>query len=354
MHQHPFRHQVHAVSNPQAAWSRRRVLGLSALAMSAAVFGAPAAWAQGQGAGWTIGALGGQQGRRILITGANGYPEGDRSGLGYHQALALARAGADVTIASRDGVRGAEAVRRISAVVPGANIRFQTLDLTNLASVDAFAGWMSDRNEGLDLLINNAGVMGRQQREISVDGFERVFATNALGHFALTGRLLPLLRQGNMPRVVWVASSRAARTIRLDDLNQEQAYDYGYAYDQSKLAILLLAFELDRRSRSQGWGVESLAAHPGGARTNLIPNGPGLNSAEGFRFRFLPFLFPPAAEGAVALVYAATSAQASSGGYYGPGRSGGEPSGMPDAARDATLAGQLWSALEQMGGAFPA
>lgn len=295
-----------------------------------------------------------QRGRRVLITGGNGYPEEDRSGLGYHDALALAKAGADVTIASRNRLRGEEAVRRIRQEAPEATIRFQTLDLSDLASVAAFAGEMRAGGQALDLLINNAGVMGRLQREVSVDGYERVLATNTIGHFALTAQLMPLLRAGRDPRVVWVCSLRTADSLNFDDLQQEKTYDYAEAYDRSKLANLLLAFEMDRRSRASNWGVKSFAAHPGVARTNLIPNGPGLDSREGRRFRTMPFLFQPAAQGALSTLYAATTPEAVSGAYYGPTGLGGlrgapGPVKPPVAAQATALAPPLWTAMEQLG-----
>lgn len=288
------------------------------------------------------------------MTGANGYPQDDRSGLGYQEALALARAGADVTIASRNQARGEEAVRRIRADAPGSTVRFETLDLADLASVRAFAARMGESGQGLDVLINNAAVMGRLNREVSVDGFERVFATNTLGHFALTALLLPLLRKGREPRIVWVLSLRMSGALPFDDLQFERTYDYAAAYDNSKLANLLLAFEFERRSKASGWGVSSLASHPGVARTNLIPDGPGLDSREGWRFRWLPFMFQPPAQGALPILYAATSPQAVAGGYYGPkGFLGlrGLPgvATVPAAAQDQMSAATLWASLERLG-----
>nr|WP_274594955.1 oxidoreductase [Aquabacter spiritensis] len=294
-----------------------------------------------------------QAGRRVLVTGGNGHPQDDRSGLGYQDALALARAGADVTIASRNAARGQEAVRAIRAEVPGAAVRFETLDLADQTSVRAFAARMRASGQGLDVLINNAGVMGRARREVSVDGFERVLATNTLGHFTLTALLLPLLKKARDPRIVWVGSLRTSDALPFDDLQLARSYAYTAAYDNSKLANLMLAIELDRRSTARGWGVSSLAAHPGVARTNLIPDGPGLDSAEGWRFRFLPFFFQPAAQGALPTLYAATDPKAVSGGYYGPtgllGLRG--PPGVaipPAAARDPRAAERLWAALERL------
>ena len=348
-------------SADRSAYSRRAFLRASAVGTAAVLVGTSVGFVAGlpsaesaQIADWTAADIPAQNGRRVLVTGGNGYPQDDRSGLGYHDAFALARAGADVTIASRDRARGEEAVRRILADAPGAMVRFETLDLADLTSVRAFAARMRASGQGLDVLINNAGVMGRFNREVSVDGFERVFATNTLGHFALTGLLLPLLRRGREPRIVWVSSSRTSNALPFDDLQFEQNYDYGAAYDHTKLANLLLAFEFDRRSKAAGWGVSSLASHPGVARTNLIPNGPGLDSAEGWRLRMLSFMFQPAADGALPTLYAAASPQAVAGGYYGPnGFQGmrGLPgvATVPPAAQDLQAAATLWAALEQMG-----
>ena len=306
-------------------------------------------------ADWTTADIPSLRGRTALVTGGNGYPVGDRSGLGFHDALELARAGAAVTIASRRRDRGEEAVRQIRALVPGASIRFETLDLSDLRSVADFADRMRATHDRLDLLVNNAGVMGRRNREVSVGGFERVFATNVIGHFALTARLLPLLRRGGSPRVVWVSSSRAMLgTVNLADLQLTRDYGYGAAYDNSKLAILMLAFEMQRRSRAQGWGISSIAAHPGVARTNLIPDGPGPDSTEGRNHRYMPFLYQPGAQGALPTLYAAASPQAEAGAYYGPAgfmELSGLPAwaGIPEQAEDQQVAARLWTTLEDLG-----
>jgi NAD(P)-dependent dehydrogenase (short-subunit alcohol dehydrogenase family) len=305
---------------------------------------------------WTAADIPSLQGRSVLVTGGNGYPEADRSGLGYHIALQLARAGADVTIASRKEERGEEAVRRIKATVPGAAIRFETLDLSDLASVASFADRLRASQNRLDVLVNNAGVMGRIGREVSANGFERVFATNALGHFALTARLLPMLREGKAPRVVWMSSLRSfGGAINFADLQGARTYDYAAAYDHSKLAILMLAFQMQKLSAAEGWGVSSIAVHPGVVRTNIIPDGPGLDSREGRNFRLIPFMFGPAAEGALPALYASTSPHAEPGAYYGP-NSITEMSGLPgwaqipEKADDIATAATFWTALERLGG----
>ncbi|GAB7051296.1 oxidoreductase [Catenuloplanes indicus] len=304
---------------------------------------------------WTAADIPPQNGRRAVVTGANGYPNDGRSGLGYHEALGLAIAGADVTIASRNAERGAEAVRRIREAAPGSSVRFETLDLTNLASIEAFAERLQATGDRLDLLINNAGVMARVNREVSVDGFERTFATNALGPFALSARLRPLLQKGNDPRIIWTASLRGhTGSINFDDLQKERTYDYVKAYDDTKLANMLLAFECERRSKASGWRITSIAAHPGVARTSIVLDGPGPDTTEGRRFRFIRPMWQDPAVGALPILYAATSPQANGGGYYGPkgfqavrGLPGVEI--VPENARDPQLGARLWATLEELG-----
>jgi NAD(P)-dependent dehydrogenase (short-subunit alcohol dehydrogenase family) len=218
-------------------------------------------------ASWTTKNIPPQNGRCAVVTGAGG--------LGFEDALALARAGAEVIIASRDPGKGAEAVAQIRQAVPAANVRFERLDLASLASVADFATRVRAQRTSLDLLINNAGVMTPPMRQATADGFELQLGTNYLGHFALTAHLLPLLRKGQDARVVTL-SSVAARggKIDFDNLNAERGYQPMPVYGQSKLACLMFALELQRRSDAAGWGVTSIAAHPGIARTELLFNAP--------------------------------------------------------------------------------
>lgn len=332
--------------------SRRRALQLTAIGLGAATLpgcGAPA----GEGADWTAADIPSLQGRTALVTGANGFPRGDTSGLGYQAALNLARAGADVTIASSRSERGAEAVRQIRAAVPGASVRFERLDLGDLGAVRSFAGRWREEGRALDLLVNNAGVMGRREREMSVDGFERVLAINVLGPFALTAGLLPLLRAGASPRVVWVGSLRMSGGFDFNDPQMAVDYDYGRAYDRSKLGVLLMALEMQRRSLAGGWGVMSLACHPGVARTYLIEDGPGLDSPEGFRRRHIRFMFHDAAQNVVSTLFAAAAPQAQGGSFVGLSRflTGGPTVITPAAAAlDQNAARTLWDVLERLTG----
>ncbi|UPG87644.1 oxidoreductase [Luteibacter aegosomatis] len=297
---------------------------------------------------WTTADIPPQQGRTAVVTGPGG--------LGFEDALALARAGAHVILAGRNPTRGAAAVARISETVPGANVTYEVLDLASLASIESFAARLRDSLGSLDLLINNAAVMSPPTRLTTVDGFESQLGTNYLGHFALTGRLLPLLRKGDAARVVSL-SSVAARSgaIRFDDLQSERGYAPMSAYAQSKLACLMFALELQRRADAAGWGIRSMGAHPGISRTDLIPNGFGPRSAAGVVRRLFWFLFQPAAQGALPTLFAATSHEARGGAYYGPDRLS-EVRGFPAVAKvpsqalDRQAADRLWSESERLTG----
>ncbi|MBB3236903.1 SDR family oxidoreductase [Phyllobacterium endophyticum] len=289
---------------------------------------------------WTSKNIPSQHGRTAVVTGTGG--------LGYEDALALARAGASVVIAGRNPQKGAEAVAAIRQAVPGGQVRFGKVDLASLASIADFATQLARELDGLDLLINNAGVMTPPERRQTSDGFELQFGTNYLSHFALTGHLLPLLKKGRNARVVTLGSVAArSGAINFDDLQAQRGYKPGPVYSQSKLACVMFAFELSRRSKAAGWGVESLAAHPGVSRTDLLPNGAGEWSAAGMARRFLPFLFQPVWQGALPTLYAATDPAARDGAYYGPDRLGGTrgyptEEKPPRQALDTAVAARLW------------
>ncbi|KFL29857.1 short-chain dehydrogenase [Devosia riboflavina] len=297
---------------------------------------------------WTAKDIPSQQGRSAIVTGTGG--------LGYEDALALALAGADVIVAGRNAQKGADAVASIRAAVPAAKVRFEQLDLASLKSVENFATRLNGQLDSLDLLVNNAGVMVPPERQETADGFELQFGTNYLGHFALTAHLLPLLRRGKEARVVTL-SSIAARPgkIDFDDLQSRKTYKPMQAYSQSKLACLMLAFELQRRSTAEGWGVTSLAAHPGVSRTELLHNAPGRGSLISAARSAMWFIFQPAAQGALPTLYAATSPAAVPGAYYGPhafGEIRGYPafSKVPERAADQAVARRLWQVSEQLAG----
>lgn len=297
---------------------------------------------------WTASDIPLQEGRSAIVTGTGG--------LGFEDALALARAGGEIILAGRNPEKGAAAIEKIRLEVPSATIRFEPLDLASLKSIAAFGERLRNQRDSLDLLVNNAGVMVPPKREETADGFELQLGTNYLGHFALTGQLIPLLRKGRDARVVTL-SSVAARNgaIDFDDLNAARRYRPMPVYSQSKLACLMFAFELQRRSEAGGWGVASIAAHPGISRTDLLHNAPGRRSAVGLARTFLWFMFQPASQGALPTLFAATSPQAEPGAYYGPDRISeirGHPAlaKVPPQAADSSAAARLWQVTEDLTG----
>lgn len=296
---------------------------------------------------WTASDIPDQRGRSAVVTGTRG--------LGFETALALARANGEVVLAGRDPKKGEEAIASILATYPSAKIRFERVDLASLESVAGFTDRLRQRTSRLDILVNNAGVMRPPQRLETVDGFELQWGTNYLGHFALTAQLMPLLRNGNGARVVTLSSIAARQgAIDFDDMDAQKRYASMSAYAQSKLACLMFAFELHRRSVAGGWGVESMAAHPGLARTDLLASAPGRNGRIGIPLRILQrFLTQPAWQGALPTLFAATAPEAKSGGYYGPSRlseTRGYPTGAkaPQASLDTRAAARLWAESERL------
>ena len=291
---------------------------------------------------WTTADIPPLNGKTAVITGATG-------GLGYETALALAGAGAMVVLTGRNDAKGRNAIQSIRAQFPAAKVGYEALDLASLASVAEFVARFVAAYPSLDLLINNAGVMALPQRQTTVDGFEMQFGTNYLGHYALTARLLPWLRRGHQPRVVNLSSlAHRSGTINLDDLQSTRSYVPWKAYSQSKLAMLMFALELQRRSDAADWGLMSNAAHPGYARTDLIANGPG---ASGLLWQLSKSLQPlvshSAAEGALPTLFAATSPRAEPGGCYGPNwfyelKGPPVPAKIMPQAKDAAVAARLW------------
>jgi NAD(P)-dependent dehydrogenase (short-subunit alcohol dehydrogenase family) len=298
---------------------------------------------------WTTNDIPNQKGKLAIVTGTGG--------LGYETALALAAAGAETIVAGRSETKGHEAVGKILALSPRATMRFEKLDLADLASVAVFAGRMLAAGRPIDILINNAGVMAPPRRQSTVDGFELQFGTNYLGHFAITAHLLPLLR-GHGARVVQVSSGahRMGGAIHFDDLQWERSYKPWAAYAQSKLAMLLFALELQRRGDANGWGIRSNAAHPGFARTELIANGPGAASfMSKLSGQVGKFFSHSAADGALPTLFAATSPDAKGAGYYGPDgwgemKGATAPAVIGKNARDLAVARQLWDVSERLTG----
>ncbi|HEX3571711.1 MAG TPA: oxidoreductase [Acidobacteriaceae bacterium] len=302
-----------------------------------------------------------QSGRRVIVTGAN-------SGIGYFAAVELARKGAHVLLACRDRARGEAALAEMRQVAPNASAETALLDLASLASIRRFATGEVDRGLPLELLINNAGVMAPRRRLETEDGFELQFGTNVVGHFLLTAMLLPALiraaeSSSERPRIVTVASIAHKRgRLDFDDLQSKANYNPMRAYQQSKLADLMFALELDRRLNSAGapaMRIMSVAAHPGVANTNLFQAGEfGLAerlARRGFGVA-INTLLNSGLEGALPTLYAATASDARSGGYYGPqgfremrGLKVGVAQIAPRAL-DLAAAERLWSECERLTG----
>ncbi|OBH66290.1 short-chain dehydrogenase [Mycobacterium colombiense] len=297
------------------------------------------------------------RGRFAVVTGAN-------SGLGFGLAKRLSAAGADVVMAIRDRVKGEQAIAEIRREVPEAKLSIRQLDLSSLSSVAALGEELTAEGRPIDILINNAGVMTPPQRQQTSDGFELQFGTNHLGHFALTGRLLGLLRASESARVVSVSSIAATQgSIDFGDVNAEHGYKAMHSYGVAKLAQLMFAVELDRRSRAGGWGLMSNAAHPGLTKTNLLSGAsygrttPTLQARlTRLTWRLLPFMWLDIDEGIKPTLYAAVSPDAQGAKYYGPRgfyetvRGGVTFAALPRLARSEPDMRQLWQLSEQLTG----
>lgn len=288
---------------------------------------------------WTTQDMPDQTGKTAIITGAN-------SGLGLETARALAAKGATVIMACRNLEKAAAAKRDILSSTPNAKLEVMQLDVANLASVSEFAKAFASQQQHLDMLINNAGVMGLPLTKSS-DGFEMHFAANHLGHFALTGLLLEPLRKTANARVV-VVGSAVERQAKLDfeNLNGERQYNPLAAYGTSKLANMLFCYELARRLKQAGINALAAAAHPGWTASNLQQNSP--------EFRFLnPIFSQNAAQGALPILYAATATDVQNGEFFGP-KGFLEMKGSPKrvkssrASHDLELAQKLWNVSETM------
>jgi protochlorophyllide reductase len=296
---------------------------------------------------WTIADIPDQSGRIALITGAN-------SGLGLESARALAGHGATVVLACRSRRKGEAARDELLPAATG-GLEVLELNLADLASVRTAARWMADQYGRLDILLNNAGVVGTPRR-LTHDGFELQFGTNHLGHFALTQALLPLLEGRPGARVVTVTSgAQYFGRIAFDDLQGEVRYDRWAAYSQSKLANVMFALELQERLATAGRPAISLAAHPGLARTNQQPASVEAASSklEELAYRLMDPLFQSAAMGALPQLYAATAPGAKGGEHYGPDQWGGMR-GWPTQVRIAPAAldpiqrRRLWEVSEAL------
>jgi NAD(P)-dependent dehydrogenase (short-subunit alcohol dehydrogenase family) len=307
---------------------------------------------------WTLDQAPSQAGKRIFITGAN-------SGVGYYAAVELARCGAIILFACRDRARGEAALRQLAVDAAGPGSAAQSaelvvLDLASLASVRQAAESELARSLPLDVLINNAGVMAPAARLETVDGFELQFGTNVLGHFALTCLLRPALERAQAARVVTLASIAHKRgRIQFDDLQSERGYDPRGAYNQSKLADLMFSFELERRLRTAGSHIISIAVHPGVARTKIVKIGSGqgvAKAAEKAIAAAVGLLLNTGPQGALPTIFAATSPEAKGGCYYGPQglleARGGDvgPAQVAKQALDADVQQRLWKVCAELTG----
>lgn len=290
---------------------------------------------------WKFDNIPDQTKKTAIVTGAN-------SGIGYETARALARKGARVILACRSRERGTAAVERIAAEQPAGSVELSILDLSDLSSVRSFASKFVEASETLDLLINNAGVMFPPQGQ-TADGFELQIGVNFLGHFALTGLLLETLERTPGSRVVTLSSvAHRVGRIDFDSFRGLDHYKPWREYAQSKLACLMFSLELQRRLEEQGSSVRSLAAHPGGTKTDLQRHS-GLFNVLTKLIGMRP------SQGALPTLYAATEPSARGGEYIGP-HGTSEAWGYPAAAKvarraqDPDVSRQLWESAEQLTG----
>ena len=299
---------------------------------------------------WTAENIPDQTGKIVIVTGAN-------SGIGFAMARILTQKKATVILACRNKDKGNAAVQRITQADTQAKATLIQLDLSNLASIRRFSDEFTSRYQRLDMLINNAGIMQVPFAK-TVDGFESQFATNHVGHFALTGLLLNHILSTPQARVISVSSwGHHFGKIDFDNLNAEKTYDAGGAYAHSKLANLLFIYELQRRFESAGVDAIAAAAHPGWSFTNL-PFGwtaPNLSASMRVMRILHPFMGQKPEMGALPALYAAIAADVQGGDYYGP-RSWGGLRGYPtkvrssDSSYDTDLAARLWTISEEMTG----
>jgi NAD(P)-dependent dehydrogenase (short-subunit alcohol dehydrogenase family) len=299
---------------------------------------------------WEVNNIASQTGRRILITGGN-------SGIGFQTALELARHGAEIVLPARTEAKSIDAIKRIHVEVPTAKLTTAVLDLASLTSIRTFAKFYGEHFPGksLDLLINNAGVMALPTRELTVDGFERQFATNHMGPFALTALLFPHLKQQYGTRIITTSSLVTHRAkIDFNNLQSERKYNQPYGtYSVSKLAGLIFALELQRRLSAANSPIMSIGAHPGIVITNLTSNmSGGIKVMVSVLARLIG---QDAAHGALPILFAATSPDVVAGSYYGPNgyfeyKGFPVPVKIPPKAIDIDVARRLWEETEHLTG----
>ncbi|MCU1480734.1 MAG: short-chain dehydrogenase/reductase [Subtercola sp.] len=292
-------------------------------------------------------------GKRAVVTGAS-------DGMGVSLAARLAAAGATVILPVRNRRKGEAAVTAIRHETPDANVSLRELDLSSLDSVAALGAVLREEGEPIHILINNAGVMTPPARQTTADGFELQFGTNHLGHFALVGQLMPLLRAGHARVTSQLSIAANSGSINWDDLNWERSYDGMKAYSQSKIAFGLFGLELDRRSLAGGWGITSNISHPGVAPTNLLAARPELGRASDTSGRRIiralskrGILLGTVESAKLGALYAATSPEAKGGGFYGPsglGHLGGPPAEQKlySRLRSVQEAQRVWQVSEEL------
>ena len=298
-------------------------------------------------------------GRRAVVTGGS-------DGIGLRIATRLAAAGAELVLPVRNPAKGEAAASVIRAAAPDARVQIAALDLSSLASVAALGESLLSDGRPIHLLVNNAGVMTPPDRQTTADGFELQFGTNHLGHFALVGHLLPLLRAGRARVTSQVSVAANQGAINWDDLAWERSYNGGRAYSQSKIAFGMFGLELDRRSAAHGWGITSNLSHPGVAPTNLLAARPELGrSRDTVGVRVIRWasargiLLGTPETAALPALYAATSSDARARRLYGPkgpGHLGGAPAEQPlySRLRSEADAARIWRLSEELTGvAFP-
>jgi NAD(P)-dependent dehydrogenase (short-subunit alcohol dehydrogenase family) len=293
------------------------------------------------------------------LTGRLAVVTGGSDGMGLGLATRLAAAGAEVVLPVRNAAKGRAALDRIRAAAPRATVSTRTLDLASLRSAGALADTLLGEGRPIHILINNAAVMALPTRHTSPDGLELQFATNYLGHFLLTTRLLPLLRAGRARVTTHTSFGARSGRIAWDDLQSGNGYGAWRAYNQSKLAGMLFALELDRRSRTGTWGLTSNVAHPGLASTNLQSTLPKPLAALFKRLSGLGYPVQKADHGLRSALYAATSPEAEGGRFYGPGGLGhftGAPAEQRiyPSARSTEDAERLWRVSEELTSRVPA
>ena len=289
-------------------------------------------------------------GKTAIITGAN-------SGIGLEAAKVLAGRGARIIMAVRSKEKGEAARKMIEALHPHSRMEVMHLDVADLESVRFFSEQIRSRLHSLDLLINNAGVMMPPYTKTK-DGFELQFGGNHLGHFALVGLLLPLLEETRGSRIVTIGSLAHNRgTIDFDNLDGSKGYKAKKFYNQSKLANMLFAMELDKRLKANGYQTISVACHPGVSATNIFKL--GKRDAPAFLRSYANRFLQPPELGALATVYAATMPHLTGGEYIGPDGKGNRK-GFPalelphPSALDRAAAKKLWAVSERLTGVvFP-